>query len=620
MSYSFHHVTRGGQLLLHNLRMVSQILQYVLWFAFGVFVLVMTWWYVAKTPAPHRELWVAWYQAKAHVYFNDPTYPLTFHSEGNTSFTLIANELLNTPRARRDVAVITKHLIKGAELGVGIAFGVFFIVLFFLQRYGRAQSKHQLLRGVSLVTPITLKKLLVRAGQASHLHLGGVPLIKNAEVQHIFIHGTVGAGKSVCMKSLMDQVRDKKQRAIVYDKGGDFMQSFFREGKDIVLNPLDERSADWHVWADCCNSADYDTLAAAFMPLPAWGGSDPFWIHAARTIFAMSSQQLANDPKRSTARLLQYLFTSDLDSIYQLLKGTEAETLVSEKTAKTALNVKSVLVNYLRSLKYLRKTTTPFSIRQWVQTEEDSWLFITSQGDKHETLKPLISAWLNTAANALLSLRPDPKRRIWLFLDELPTLHRLPYLPEAFAEARKFGGCLVAAVQSIEQLKKIYGQHAAHEIAGLCNTRVFFRSTDASTAQWVSQNLGQSECEETQEGISYGANTIRDGVSIGKHRFIKQPILSAEVEALDDLDAYLRLKGQWPVTKIRFTPASRPCVAKSFIARTLTNSAQETEEISLDPYIDTVLDLSDVTALSQEEKTAALIDSATFDELLALRE
>jgi len=68
---------------------------------------------------------------------------------------------------------------------------------------------------------------------------------------------------------------------------------------------------------------------------------------------------------------------------------------------------------------------------------------------------------LSISVNALMSLTPSHTRRILLIFDELPSLQRLPYLPEAFAEARKFGGCLVAGMQSISQLRKIYGNHAA---------------------------------------------------------------------------------------------------------------------------------------------------------------
>src|SRR5690606_12604039 len=119
-------------------------------------------------------------------------------------------------------------------------------------------------------------------------------------------------------------------------------------------------------------------------------------------------------------QLLQYLLTADLGRIHQLLRHTEAESLVSEKVQKTALNVKTVMATYLKSLLYLNDKGESFSICNWILNDEGhSCLFISSDGRKHPTIRPLISAWINTATKELLSLNPNPHRRIWFILDEL---------------------------------------------------------------------------------------------------------------------------------------------------------------------------------------------------------
>ena len=64
---------------------------------------------------------------------------------------------------------------------------------------------------------------------------------------------------------------------------------------------------------------------------------------------------------------------------------------MSEKTEKTAISIKSVLATYLKSLCYIRDENNPFSIRQWIHHDSAAeWLFISSTGDRHESLKPLI--------------------------------------------------------------------------------------------------------------------------------------------------------------------------------------------------------------------------------------
>ncbi|WP_227634662.1 type IV secretion system DNA-binding domain-containing protein, partial [Klebsiella pneumoniae] len=71
----------------------------------------------------------------------------------------------------------------------------------------------------------------------------------------------------------------------------------------------------------------------------------------------------------------------------------------------------------------------------------------------------------------ILGLSASRERRIWLFLDELPSLHKLPNLPEFCAEARKFGGCTFVAIQNFPQLRQIYGKDFAESIWDLLNTR-----------------------------------------------------------------------------------------------------------------------------------------------------
>jgi type IV secretory pathway TraG/TraD family ATPase VirD4 len=130
--------------------------------------------------------------------------------------------------------------------------------------------------------------------------------------------------------------------------------------------------------------------------------------------------------------------------------------------------------------------------------------------------------WLAIVSNAILGLEADEDRRIWVLMDEMPSLHKLPELGSITAEVRKFGGCYLIGIQSYAQLLKTYGKNAADEMFDLLNTRFFFRAPSAQMAQISSKDLGEQEVDISKENVSYGANTLRDGVSLG-HQTVTRP-------------------------------------------------------------------------------------------------
>jgi type IV secretory pathway TraG/TraD family ATPase VirD4 len=88
-------------------------------------------------------------------------------------------------------------------------------------------------------------------------------------------------------------------------------------------------------------------------------------------------------------------------------------------------------------------------------------------------------------------------------------------------------------------------------------------------AQLVSKELGDEEIDDTRENYSYGANSIRDGISLGKNRITRPLVTYPEIMGLDPLTCYLRLPGQYPITKLELHYQKRTAKASGFISRTL---------------------------------------------------
>ena len=566
---NYKHYTRGGQISFHNLRMWDQITKTLLYCCLGIWFLasgLITW----LLTGSDRLIQAAAYYYSLFLNIVGMTHTFELPHLGRVLRRSV-HDLVNNPYYARNANACFDALIEAALIGGGLALILGTLVAVYFIRKGKFQAKNQFIRGTSLVPSATLKKQIILAGRASDLNFDGFPLIKDCEVQHLLVHGTVGMGKSQLIMKLIDGLRARGDRVIVYDKGCTFTENYFQDSSDVLLNPFDTRCANWDLWAEAPRDELLENMAESLIPMH--GESDPFWVNAARTVLSSAASKMRHDPDRSLEKLLQLLVTGEFTELEPYLMGTAAATLVSQQIEKTAISIRSVITTYLKSMQSLgglnESGKAPFSIRDYIlNPDNNGWLFISSNGEQHKSLRPLISMWIAMASLTLLSLPENQHRRIWFICDELPSLHKLPLLGETIAEVRKFGGCFLLGMQSFSQLVKVYGRSGAAEIFDLLNTRAFFASPSHEMAQLVSKELGEEEVDDTRENYSYGANSIRDGISLGKNRVIRPLVTYPEIMGLEALECFLRLPGH-PITKLKLKYQKRPSVAKGFIAREL---------------------------------------------------
>lgn len=202
------------------------------------------------------------------------------------------------------------------------------------------------------------------------------------------------------------------------------------------------------------------------------------------------------------------------------------------------------LSTYLNGLRLVDGTQrNSFSIRDWVlKDQDDSFLFISSKSDSESITRPLQTAWWEVAFKGLLSRERNSNKKIWIILDEFASLQQIPSLLEAMSKTREYECCFVLGFQNIAQIEQIYGRDSK-TLNSLCNTRCIFKTPDPETARWVSQNIGEQEYRQVNEGLSYGAHQMRDGVSVNKQTMYKSVVLPSEVQNLKDLELYIQLPG-----------------------------------------------------------------------------
>ena len=63
------------------------------------------------------------------------------------------------------------------------------------------------------------------------------------ETQHTIVSGTTGPGKTVLISDLVAQIRARGKRCVIYDKMESYTAAFFDPALDVLMNPLDARTA-----------------------------------------------------------------------------------------------------------------------------------------------------------------------------------------------------------------------------------------------------------------------------------------------------------------------------------------------------------------------------------------
>jgi type IV secretory pathway TraG/TraD family ATPase VirD4 len=120
-------------------------------------------------------------------------------------------------------------------------------------------------------------------------------------------------------------------------------------------------------------------------------------------------------------------------------------------------------------------------------------------------------------------------------------------------------------LQDIPQLRALYGHAEAESMVSLFNTRVIFRSGHPDTAKVMSQMLGEQEVREAVTGISYGAHQMRDGVSLNDQNKMKPVVTPTDLMSLENREAYLKLPGNLPITKVKFKIPKSDIINPDFI-------------------------------------------------------
>jgi type IV conjugative transfer system coupling protein TraD len=589
--------TRGSQLIEHFGFMFAAGLKGPLIIALVV-VCWLTWWMVSGGMSDH-EVYLAWMRAYAagyHFMEFDPAKDVALRTAWGGTITFPISALDTYPPVVR----AWRHIMS--LVGVALAWSALLLVplfvawVWFAARFGGKAKERKHERGARLAdlpdlvaeirdhnTAEQRKEWRTKLGAqwrlCSHAELArafpyqpsaiaGVTYPWRLEQSHAMLIGTTGMGKTVALSDMIAEARRRGQRAVIFDLTGHFIEHFHEASRDVILNPLDARCPRWSVFDECRDEAEFTAAAEALVPHDG-GGSEQFWVLAARLLFVEMCLKLRARGMASNEDLARELMTADLAQVHKLMRGTVADPLTAPEAARMAESIRAVFNANAKALKLLPRQGPRFSMREWIENESDGggFVFISARYVDMSVCSQLLTVWLDTAMNTLMTLDRTRDLRIWFFVDELGALHRLPALEKGLQTARNFGGAIVTGIHAYAKLKEVYGDNMAMTLSSLARTKLILGTADRETATWCSDFIGHTQVRDMEEGYTYGFNNARDAVSLTSRKHIEPLLLPDQLMNLPRLKGYLKFPDGFAAAQVRLTPVDRPRRGEGFIRR-----------------------------------------------------
>ena len=429
-------------------------------------------------------------------------------------------------------------------------------------RETRLRTQDQYVRGAQILPIKELNRLTRKEG--SRLNLAGVSVPEYHEITPWCFLGRPRVGKTVGIKSVLDQVMDIGKR-ILFDSKGDMIATHYRPGDLIFAPSVDQRSLKWTVFNDITSVSQISSIAAAL--IPEGTGNNKMWAIGAREVLEGLLLHAFSEGK-TTNKDLWDLCCLDPEKMHAVLDSTpgaeRAAGMLSNPKSNTAYSFYVSLIAFLKPIQMLAKMDGPFCIKQWLDSGASNSIFIVSTPEHKEALKPVMCLFLSMLINSHLSMPDDLNRRIWYFLDEFTILPKIEKLADAINFGPSKGLVIILGFQALHLVDSIYGRDTREAIWSAIGTHVYYSVGSKSTLVEMVGVVGEQEVQEHRNTMSIGITDSRDGTSSMEQLTKRTLVMPEEIRDMLPLSAILKILG-YPAAKIKFTYKPYLAVTASLI-------------------------------------------------------
>jgi type IV secretory pathway TraG/TraD family ATPase VirD4 len=430
------------------------------------------------------------------------------------------------------------------------------------RKSGHGKKRH--IRGTLI---LSYKEMCNRLKEyKTRLPIGQYKLPIEYEVKHCLIVGRPGTGKTVALSQVISEIYNNKLSAIIHDSKGDFVPSFYNSEIDYILNPFDERCINWNIFNDIKRETDFNLIACSLIPENL--NSDPYWYEVPRKILSEILSYCWHSGKRTNKELWKTISlpARELAELLKSNNGTSHNDLIGNE--KTSANLTSIILSKCRVFYYMQHLNGDFSVNDWISAPNGS-IFLTNRADIKDTIKPILTLFIDVCAARLLSLPDDIKNRLFFMLDEFGALSKINNIVNLLTLSRSKGGAVFIGVQDIGNIEKLYGKEHRQTIVNACGNSVIFAVEDPDTAEFFSKKIGDIEYYETMQSASstdQGLLKSSDTKSVQEEKRSERAVITSEIQQLKDRNAIVRFADIGTGVTL-FEYVDRPMKVPAFIER-----------------------------------------------------
>lgn len=376
--------------------------------------------------------------------------------------------------------------------------------------------KKWLKRTDDLDTILPVKDL--RGSEGLILKKGDLVIPNGERNRHVLIIAKTGGGKTTkfILPILYNDCLSKHRSSIVldskpemWDKLAEMTRRYNPEKKILLFNALDRsRSLSWNILAKVTDDTDAKLIANTLISAtdnPSSKGDSPFFRNNALSLLNAIMVGLINDPNEeiSVPRLHQIVHSGMKNLCFWLeahphaLRSTKNFVDLARSGSQNADTIMSELSMRLAAwdLEAIRACTYTNELDLESLIKEPTLLIIELRESEIEMLRPMANVIVVEILRYLTKYaetchKQTLPRPVSLVIDEFASaLGKLPDIHVKLNTLRSRNVSIVAAIQSIAQIKANYSEQADPVIAGFSN-KILMPMLDFQDSEWASKECG----------------------------------------------------------------------------------------------------------------------------------